>query len=240
MPASPRSASKKKARRQRAPLTRERIVSTALNLADTRGDFSMRALGQELGNDPMAVYRHFRDKEALLDAMVDAALGELEAPSHDARAPVERLREMCIQFRSALHEHPGVATRVSTTRPTLGPHTVALTEACLSLLREMGLDAHEATRSFLMLIRFITGVVVAEERVLADGSSEVRWLEELRAGYASVPPAEFPNVAAMAGEIANLGFDSDFDYGLDLVLEGLARRARDSPRQADGTPRQAG
>ena len=184
----------------------------------------MRALGQKLRVDPMAIYRHFRDKEALLDAMVDAALAGYDAPAPHTGAALERLRRMCIDFRAALAAHPGLALRVSTTRPTLGPHTISLTEACLGLLHELGLGPQESSRAFLMVIRFITGVVAAEERVRAEGSDEAAWREELRAGYASVSPDQHPNVAAMASEVGSLGFQTEFEYGLDLLLDGLARR----------------
>ena len=184
----------------------------------------MRALGQKLRVDPMAIYRHFRDKEALLDAMVDAALANLEPPAPGTGTPALRLRRMFMDFRTALAAHPGVALRVSTTRPTLGRHTVALTEACLGLIRELGLDAYEASRAFLMIIRFITGVAGAEERIRADGKDEDAWRDELRAGYASVPPEQHPNVAAMASVVERLGFQAEFEYGLDLLLEGLQRR----------------
>jgi AcrR family transcriptional regulator len=222
MPATPRSAAGKRAVTGRRPLSSEKIVDAALALADARGDFSMRALGQKLGVDPMAIYRHFRDKEALLDAMVDAALAQLAAPP--SGTPAERLRRMCVDFRSALAAHPGVALRVSTTRPTLGPHTLALTDACVGLIRQLGLDAREATRAFLMLIRFITGVAAAEERVRADGSDEATWREELRARYATASPEQLPNVSAMADEVGRLGFQAEFEYGLDLLLEGLVGR----------------
>ncbi len=199
-------------------------MHAALALADARGDFSMRALGKKLRVDPMAIYRHFRDKEAVLDAMVDVALAKLEAPAPASGTPAERLRRMCVDVRAALAAHPGVALRVSTTRPTLGPHTLALTDACVGLIRELGLDAHEATRAFLMLIRFITGVAAAEERVRADGSDEATWREELRARYATVSPDQLPNVSAMASEVGSLGFQAEFEYGLDVLLEGLVRR----------------
>jgi len=233
MAASPRKASEKRPR-SRHPLSREKIVSAALALADARGDFSMRALGQKLRVDPMAIYRHFRDKDALLDGMVDAALADLSAPPPEAGSPADRLRRMSIDFRNALDAHPGVALRVSTTRPTLGPHTVALTDACMGLMLEIGLDAHEATRAFLMLIRFITGVAVADERLHAEGTDETTWREELRAGYASVAPEQHPNVAALAGQVAGLRLQEEFEYGLDLILEGLVRRGEGASSGASG------
>jgi len=225
MPASTRKASEKRSAARRAPLTRERIVRAALALADARGDFSMRALGQKLRVDPMAIYRHFRDKEALLDGMVDVALADLAAPLHEG-PPLDRLRRMCVDFRAALAAHPGVALRVSTTRPTLGPHTVALTDACVGLILELGLDAREATRGFLMLIRFITGVAVADERLRTEGGDENTWREELRAGYGTIAPERHPHVAVMAEQVTSLGLQEEFEYGLDLILEGLARRGR--------------
>lgn len=186
----------------------------------------MRALGQKLKVDPMAVYRHFRDKDALIDASVDTALSAIEPPALGSGSPVERLRRMILDFRAVLAAHPGIAPRVSTTQPTLGPHTVAVTDACLGQLRELGLDPEEATRAFLMLVRFVTGVAGAEERIRSAGTSEERWREQMRAGYTSVSPDEHPNVALMANEIGRLGFQEDFEYGLDLILEALAHRGR--------------
>lgn len=224
MPTTQRVEKEKGDRPRRRTLSRQRIVEVALALADARGDFSMRALGARLRVDPMAIYRHFRDKEALLDAMVDAALEGLAAPPADAGSAPERLRRMCVEFHACLEAHPGVAVRVSTTRPTLGPHTLGLTDACLALLLEMGLDAREATRALLTIIRFITGVAVADDQVRANGVSEAAWREEMRAGYGSVSPAEHPNVAAMADEVMSLGLQDGFEYGLDLLLDALARR----------------
>jgi len=219
----------KRPSRARTPLSRDRIISAALELADERGDFSMRALGAHLGVDPMAVYRHFRDKDALLDAAVDAALATLRPPAPGDGSALERLRSICIEFRSALTAHPGIATRVSTTQPTLGPHTVALTEATFGLLVELGLGRADATKSFLMLIRFITGAVSAEERARAEETSDTPWQEQMRAAYASLPPEQFPNLAAMAEEVARTDLDIEFEYGLDLVLEALARRGNPGP-----------
>jgi AcrR family transcriptional regulator len=232
MPAKRSTGSAKRPSARREALSRTRIISAALDLADTKGDFSMRALGQKLKVDPMAIYRHFRDKEALIDATVDSALSGIEPPDPESGPPAERLRRMVLDFRAALAAHPGVALRVSTTQPTLGPHTLAVTDACLGLMRELGLDAAEATRAFLMVIRFVTGVAGAEERVRADCETEEAWREQMRAGYASVSPEENPNIALMANEVGRLGFQEDFEYGLDLILEGLSRRGRKKREEA--------
>jgi TetR/AcrR family tetracycline transcriptional repressor len=183
----------------------------------------MRALGRKLRVDPMAIYRHFQDKNAVIDAMVDAALEHLESPPPDTGTPAERLRRYFLDLRKVLAAHPGLALRVWTTIPTLGPHTLEQTEAALALIRELGVDAREATRAFLMLLRFVTGIAAAEEQVLADSESESSWRNGVRAKYASVPQQKYPSVVAMAEEIKGLSFQEEFEFGLDLLLEGTMR-----------------
>ncbi len=208
----------------RVPLSRERIVAAALELADTRGDFSMRALGEQLGVDPMAIYRHFEHKDALLDALVDAALADLVPQPPEAGTPIERLRQLCLDFRHVLCGHPGVAHRIRTTLPALGPHVIALTEASLGLILEVGVEPAEAPRIFALLIRFATATVEEEEQVLADNPSEQAWRVAVQARYGSLSPGSFPNIAAMAAEVGESSYQSDFTYGLDLVLDAISKR----------------
>lgn len=205
-------------------MTQERIVAAALELADTRGDFSMRALGEQLGVDPMAIYRHFRDKDALLDALVDAALQDLDPPAAEAGTPIERLRRLCLEFRQALSAHPGVAHRIRVTLPTLGPHVIGLTEASLGLIQEVGVEVGEAPRVFTLLIRFVTAGVEEEEQILADHEGEQAWRSAVTGRYASLSSGAYPHVEAMAAELDGSSFQDDFEYGLDLLLDAVTRR----------------
>jgi AcrR family transcriptional regulator len=218
------AADKRSTVSRKTPLSQERIIAAALELADTRGDFSMRALGEQLGVDPMAIYRHFEDKDALLDALVDTALADLAPAGPEAGAPIERLRRLCLDFRQALSDHPGVAPRIRATLPTLGPHAIALTEAALGLIHEVGVEAGEAPRVFTLLIRFVTAAVEEEEHVLADSGTEQAWREAVRSRYAALSPDAFPHVAAMAADLAGSSYQDDFEYGLDLLLDAIARR----------------
>jgi AcrR family transcriptional regulator len=237
MATTTRSRTEKKSSPRREALNRERIVKAALELADTRGDFSMRALGEKLKADPMAMYRHFRNKEALIDATVDAALsGVVPVPPDWGSAP-ERLRQLCLDFRAALEAHPGVAVRVSTAEPNLGAHTIGLVDAFLGLLREFGLDASEAIRGLLVVVRFVTGVAAAEERVRSVGGTEAGWRDQMAAGYVSVATDELPNIASLAAEVSHVSFQESFEYGLDVILDGLVRRgemARKRREEATG------
>lgn len=206
----------------RVPLSQERIIAAALDLADTRGDFSMRALGEKLGVDPMAIYRHFPNKDALLDALVDAALADLAPVA--VGIPIERLRQLCLDFRSALVAHPGVASRIRAALPTLGPHVIGLTEASLGLILEVGLDAREASRVFVLLIGFVTTSVEEEQHVLAEFGTEQAWRSAISARYSSLSPSAHPSVTTMAAELEHVSIQDDFEYGLDLLLEAIAGR----------------
>ena len=211
-------------RSQREPLSRERIVKAALAEAAARGELTMRALGARLGADPMAVYRHFRDKEALIDEMVDAALVDFHPPS-DLRDPLAELHTMALDFRAALLRHPGISDRVATTRPAVGPQTLLLAEATLERLSALGLVPREAASAFYSLVHYITGFVRREELVRARGpGAEAEWLEELRVAYGAAPPDRFPQVARMAMELPQQTLESQFRYGLGLLLDALAVR----------------
>jgi AcrR family transcriptional regulator len=209
----------------RVPLSQERIVAAALELADTRGDFSMRGLGEKLGVDPMAIYRHFEDKDALLDALVDTALAELAPLPSQAGTPVERLRQLCLDFRATLSTHPGVAPRIRAALPTVGPHVIALTEASLGLILELGVEVGQASRTFVLLIRFVTTSAEEEEQILAEFGTEQAWRTAVSARYASLSSAAYPSVAAMATEREESSFQADFEHGLDLLLDAITGRA---------------
>ena len=83
----------------------------------------------------------------------------------------------------------------------------------------------EAASAFYSLVHYITGFVRREELVRARGpGAEAEWLEELRAAYGAAPSDRFPQVARLATELPQQTLDSQFRYGLDLLLEALAGR----------------
>lgn len=218
--------SKRTRARTRGRLSCEEIVAAALAESAERGDVSMRALGKRLQVDPMAIYRYFRDKDALLDAMADEALADMHAPSSISGTALSRLRRMSIDFRVALRAHPGIAWRFSITRPTLGPHVLELMESTLGLLAELGLEPGDATRAYVVLIQFISGSVGAEERVRAAAMSEADWQERLQSAYKSISPKRYPHIARGSAEFGALGFDEQFEVGLNLLLGAISQRGR--------------
>src|SRR5664279_5317853 len=94
-------------RRRRVPLTRERVLRAAIELADLVGleALSMRRLGQELGVEAMALYHHVANKEDLVDGMVDIVFSEVELPSTGLDWTTA-MRRRAISLRDALARHP--------------------------------------------------------------------------------------------------------------------------------------
>ena len=216
----PTNTAPKAAKRRERPLSRDRIIEAALALADDRGNFSMRGLGARLHVDPMAIYRHFRDKDALQNAMVEAALAGF-APPPKSGPPIERLRQMCQGLRVAIGKHPGTGLRAATTLLNFSPRSLELTEAALALLAEIGLDHDEAALAYLSLIRFISGVESAADQLRAAGRKEDELREAMRDGYSSVSPDVFPHVSEIAENLSSKDFDEQFEFGVNTLLAGF-------------------
>jgi AcrR family transcriptional regulator len=189
----------------------------------------MRSLGERLGVDPMAVYRHFRDKEALLDAMVDEALGDFQPPDPELGDARARLWLMAREFRGALLAHPGMSRRVAMNRPAVGPHTLGLAESTLALLEELGLDAEEGIQAFYAIVRGIAGFVSIEELMREGSGSEDEWRREMTAAYGAVPRERYPHVRRMAESLETASLDGEYEYLIGLLLDALVGRAGTGP-----------
>src|SRR5512132_2570295 len=103
--------------RTRAPLSRERMLRTAVALADQGGvqAASMRKIAQELGVVPMALYKHVAGKDELLDGMIDVVAGEIDPPPTDGVEWKAAVRQRILSARRALVRHPW-ASRVMAPR----------------------------------------------------------------------------------------------------------------------------
>ena len=91
----------------RTPLSRERVLRTAIAFADAKGieSLSMRKLGQELGVEAMSLYKHVANKEDMLDGMVDIVFSEIDLPSSEVDWKTA-MRQRTISTREVLSRHP--------------------------------------------------------------------------------------------------------------------------------------
>jgi AcrR family transcriptional regulator len=132
-------------RSRRIPLSREAIVDAALHVLDREGydGFSMRAVADELDTGPASLYWHVRNKDELLNLIVDRVSGELEIPDPDPERWQEQVKGVARQMRALMHRHPGVA-RITLGRIPVGPNIIETNERILAILREAGLPDRTA------------------------------------------------------------------------------------------------
>ena len=205
---------------QRPGLSRERIVEAALAVVASEGleALSMRRLAQELDVWPMSVYRYFRDKDELLDAVVEAAADEV-AVAGGAGSWRDRIRDLLHQARAALgHEPARLGTRFA--RAMLTPGALRLSEAGLAILQEAGFEPDEAARAWRALCGYTFGFTAFDEDARPADTAR-----RARAAVAALPEDEYPALAAAAdGFAASLASAEELDYGLERLLDGLAAR----------------
>src|SRR5688500_11434548 len=126
------------AKAKRAPLSRERIVTAAMALADEKGEagVTMRAVAARLGVEAMSLYNHVARREELLGGMVDRVFGEIELPAstHDWK---QALRDRTNSARTVLRRHPWAVSLMDSGKAT-GPELLRHHDAVLGALRAGG------------------------------------------------------------------------------------------------------
>ena len=222
MPIRPRTATSPPVSARRAePLTRERIVGAALDLVDRAGlkALSMRRLGAALGVDPMAVYYHLPNKEALLDAIVEAVMAEIDlGRDHPDDPPEERILCAARAYRDAMLAHrnalPIVLARGPATLAALRP-----VELLLGVLRGCGLAPEQALAGMNAIAAAVRGA--AGMAGAPDAKPRAR---ELAATLAGLPGNPFPHLGE-ALRCAGDAFEPGFEFGIRALARGLMAAA---------------
>jgi AcrR family transcriptional regulator len=208
----------------RMPLTKERVLRAAVDLADRDGvgSLSMRKLAQELGVEAMSLYHHVAGKDAILDGIVDVVFSEIELPSDRADWKAA-MRQRAISARQALRRHPW-ATGLMESRSTPGPATLRHHDAVLGILRRAGFSVELAAHAYSLLDSYIYGFAL-QEASLPFGTAEEA-AEVARTIMAEFPADQFPYLTEIAVEhVLQPGYDygNEYLFGLGLILDGLER-----------------
>jgi AcrR family transcriptional regulator len=220
-------------RRARAPLSREAIVEAALRVLDGEGasGLSMRRLAEELGSGAGAIYWHVANKEQLVQLVFDRVIEELPQPEPDPERWQEQLKQAARDARALMERHPGIA-ELSFGRVPLGPNAIRHLEWHLSLLRAGGLPNRVAALAgdliFLYVGAFAYEDCVGAPSSLGEEAGGKDFIEEMREYLGSLPAEQFPNIAALAGELTAGGPDERFEFGLDILVAGLAAHSQRS------------
>jgi AcrR family transcriptional regulator len=209
--------------RRRGRLNRDRVLRAAVDLADQGIEVpSMRALAQELGVVPMALYKHVANKDELLDGMVDLVFAEVSFPSSDVDWKTA-MRQRAISMRQALLRHPwAVGLMESRMRP--GPADLRHHNAVMACLREAGFSFKTAVHAYSAMDSYIYGFAL-QEKTSGFATPEESG-EKAETKLAAQPPSvaeEYPYLVEVAVELGKSGYDYavEFQVGLDLLLDGI-------------------
>jgi len=226
-------AAKSTKARKRVQLDREIILDAALRLAQnpTYDAVTVRKLGAELGADPTAIYRHFRDKDELVAAIVDHLLVvalEGMTPQPDWRAS---LRLFATESARVMVQYPSIGA-VSSGVTTGGPGEFAVIEFILQCFTRAGLEPTDTVRFYGIYANLtlatgaaMAGYVLSEGERTADSPA---WLGDV----APVDDRVFPLVAAMRHELSELRDEELFMAGVEIVLDAAEETAKSSKKKS--------
>ena len=218
----------RKTRGSRPPLTRERVLSAALELADAGGveSLSMRAVARRLGVEAMSLYHHVANKDAILDGLVDAVFEEIEVPAGlDWRAT---MLERALSARAALLRHRW-AIGLMDSRRNPGAATLAHHDAVLGMLRGAGFSLPLTALAYSLLDSYIYGFTLQEVGLPFDNEQEAEEVAE--AILERLPADALPHLAELTQHYVlaeGYSFADEFVRGLDLILDGLEEKLQSS------------
>jgi AcrR family transcriptional regulator len=209
----------------RTPLSRDRILRAALDLADRDGfeACTMRKLGAQLGVEAMSLYRHVTGKEDLLGGLVEMVFAEIEVDRPGTTEWRTAMRERADSQRAAMHRHRW-AIGLMEGRMQPGPASLRVHDATLGILREAGFSFRAAVHANSVLDAYVYGFALQERDLpaQADGATAEVMREQAR----HVPQmSDYPYLVEAMGEFSDGGYDYDaeFAFGLELILDGIER-----------------
>src|SRR5690242_15012875 len=212
--------------RPREPLSEERVLRTAVALADRHGLewLSMRKLADELGVAAMTLYYYVPNKDRLIDGMIDIVFGEIEPPSLELDWKTA-MRRRAVSTRDALNRHRWAVGHMEG-RTDHGAANHRLHDAVLGCLRAAGFSLEATVHAYSVQDAYIYGFVLQESDMSPQTAEDFAAEAQRQMEAYKDMLAEYPHIAeVVGGYVAKEGYDSakEFLFGLDLILDGLDR-----------------
>ena len=210
----------------RGRLSRERILEDALQIVDAEGldGLTIRRLAQELGVTPMAVYRHFENKDAILHGLIELVILEGAAIAHETEGWRAWTEETFFRIRASLLRHPGVLPLLGSTA-SYGLESLRITERLLGAFREGGLSDDETARALHVLISYTLGAVAIEVAAREGGSDDPKTTAQrqraLQSRFEGADVTSFPHLVSLAPRLARFVEDEEFRAGLHRIIATL-------------------
>lgn len=177
----------------------------------------MRALGAELGVDPMAAYNHIPNKAALLDGVVEAVWADLELPETDALDEAETLAALGSAMRDTLRRHPNAVPLVGS-RPNRGNAGLQVADRAMAALTGAGVSASDAIAFVNAASSFVIGHTMCE--VAQSPATDTQLIASIRD---AIDARDHPTLARAFGDVDDDAFSDDraFDLGLRSMIAGM-------------------
>jgi AcrR family transcriptional regulator len=229
---------------RRAPLSRARVIEAAVAVADERGAaaVTMRKVAEQLGVEAMSLYHHVPDKAAILDALVDAVFEEIEIPDAGLHWR-QAMHRRAASARTVLSRHSWALGLIES-RPTPGPATLRHHDAALGSLLGAGFPVADSVHAVSLLDSYVYGFTLQEQQQPFDGTDDIeRAASDLVERLSAHDLPHLRRVAAEHAAGTDIGFDEQFLFGLELILDGLSRHLADRTERAsppDGLSQVAG
>ena len=206
------------------------MLAAARSIADREGveALTMRRLADALAVMPNSLYSYYPTKDALLDALLDSLLGEIDTAGLDVMGWREALVRIMDDSRRLLLSHPKLVD-VFLTRPSAGPNAAHLGEVTFRTLRRAGLEGEEAVGAFRILLIFSLGYAAFQAPRLGDDERSKRG----ESAFRNLPGESFPEVTNIATPLARPPDDETFIAGIGWLIDGIARTSSSGQSEKD-------
>lgn len=222
-------------------LSRERVLRTAVALADEGGlaAVSMRQIAAELGVATMSLYRHVRGRDELILAMADAVLAGAPLPDAEPAGWRARLDVLARAQWAVYRRHPWVPHVISIARPQPLPHGMAHTDRALRATAGLGLDRQVRWHVAITLMAYVKGIATNLEmgaRAEQDtGLTHDQWVERQQATFQQLMAGGgLATMDALTSGGVDVDLETVFDFGLRRLLDGIAALIEGGPEVSPG------
>jgi AcrR family transcriptional regulator len=192
----------------------EKYVVAAMEFVDEHGiaALTMRALGEQMGVDPTAVYRHFPNKESLIDAMLSALLGNaMNKLSSNHTSPRDAIYDTIMTVRGEFERHPNLTPSFATSMGNI-PNGLFLSQSMIQQLRALGLSGEHLVRCYQMLEGYIMGASVF------DTGGAPKTFEIRQSRYRFLNDPDFDNAARLSADVERITKEG-FTDGVNVFLD---------------------
>jgi len=211
-----------KSARGKKSLNRGKILKAALRLADSQGieQLSMRKLAKTLNVEAMSLYNHVASKDKLIDGLLDHVVSEFELPRTDQHWQTA-MRVRAVSAHQVLMKHPWAAL-LMLSRVNVGQSILAWTDATIGCLREAGFSYELVDHAWNAIDNHTYGFTLHK---INEPVSPMEYADSAQKYLPQIPQDTYPYLNAMATQIADGSHSgiNDFEFGLNLILDGLER-----------------